>query len=798
MIFGWRNISTDLAWDFPGREGAVFSARPGAWPAGRWWPWLLVFALAAISYLIPLEARYTEAALWHNPDWFFDGQPLLATHDAYHWLAGAKGFEFGAGHPMSEFLRLSGAVSGISPDVLAFWLPMFAGSLVALAVFAWGLCAGRLGAALVAGAYSALAPGFVGRTLLGYYDTDLVTLLFAVLLGLIPAFWLRDCLASPWQIVKEMLSLSARRRGALERRAVPVVLRNSPVPGFWGARRTATLSPAGRADFARRKLAPGWLALLFFSGLLGGWTREWHSFFLYLPRFYAVLLPALILILGPRGGRRILLYGGLCHALALLAPWLALPALACALLVRRSGRPGLLKSSGPAGSLPVYALSALLLFMVVDKSILELLLGSIKSYLKTGGELSGNPTSALDPLVFPAVSGSILEIQNATAADWSIYFHPWLPVVLAGLAGYLLLLFFTPLGVYFLPLFLLALAGFKLGGRMLMFGAPVIGLGLGLPLGWILDYVLKDLRRRSWPGPAGRAMAMAVSALERWSPVRAALALAASLILCAPLAVYVGLMSQGPAISRNQAESFAWLGKNSPADSIIWTWWDWGYAAQYFALRHTIADGARHGGPSLYLPAAVYTTTDPAFAWRVIKYASGRGNVPGDVFDGLGAKDAAGLMAGLASGNSPQLKPGPEKQYITVSFETLRLGYWITSYGNWDFIKKTGRNLLVNTLPQQLDFNLEGGVILPKGLEPIYASTIDVFEEKELLRRDYPREDGRHFLLNRLSGDKLVADDGFYRTLMVQLLVCPKNDPRFSPYFRLVFDNVTSRVYEVQ
>lgn len=33
---------------------------------------------------------------------------LLATHDAYHWVAGAEGFEFGAGHPMSELLRILG------------------------------------------------------------------------------------------------------------------------------------------------------------------------------------------------------------------------------------------------------------------------------------------------------------------------------------------------------------------------------------------------------------------------------------------------------------------------------------------------------------------------------------------------------------------------------------------------------------------------------------------------------------------------------------------------------------------
>lgn len=41
-------------------------------------------------------------------------------------------------------------------------------------------------------------------------------------------------------------------------------------------------------------------------------------------------------------------------------------------------------------------------------------------------------------------------------------------------------------------------------------------------------------------------------------------------------------------------------------------------------------------------------------------------------------------------------------------------------------------------------------------------------------------------------------DEGLYNSLMVQLLMGePQNRPAFSPYFKLVYDNVFARIYEV-
>ena len=54
-----------------------------------------------------------------------------------------------------------------------------------------------------------------------------------------------------------------------------------------------------------------------------------------------------------------------------------------------------------------------------------------------------------------------------------------------------------------------------------------------------------------------------------------------------------------------------------------------------------------------------------------------------------------------------------------------------------------------------------------------------------------------HCLFNRVTGEKLVLDNGLYNSLMVQLLMSSPGDSRFSPYFKLVYDNVFARIYEV-
>lgn len=168
---------------FAGRVDCLVSAdlMPGARPRAsgeslRFWRRGLLLGLLTLALAFAL--RMVEWPCWQNPEYRLGSQWLLATHDAYHWVAGAEGFGLAVGHPMAEMLRIISAALHTYPAAVAFWFPAVLASLVAGIVFAWVWALGSMEAGVAAGLLTSLAPGFLARTLLGYYDTDLVTLFF--------------------------------------------------------------------------------------------------------------------------------------------------------------------------------------------------------------------------------------------------------------------------------------------------------------------------------------------------------------------------------------------------------------------------------------------------------------------------------------------------------------------------------------------------------------------------------------------------------------------------------------------
>ena len=717
--------------------------------------------LALLAFGVAFAMRMLEYPAWQTPEYQLDGEYLLATHDAYHWTAGADGFEFGAGHPMSELVRYVALFTGSTSGAVGFWLPPVMGSLLAVAVFAWAAALGGMEAGLCAGVLASLAPGFLARTLLGYCDTDLVTLLFALVAALGPGLWLAPRLRT----LPEMAVALYRwlRRGRTPAAAVA---------SGAAADADADGDAADGATDADDTLAPRWMAVLLCSGLLGWWSQEWHSMFPYLVRYYALLVPGLVVVFGMRGRRADLLVGGLLYALPALGGW---PGFAGAALLAVGLR-------GPWPFLRALAerrvvhglLWLVVLWLVADAEVFQTMLRSAQSYVKRAGDAVAQPDG--DVLVYPSVAQSIIEVQDLSLAEVLAYFHPWMPAALAGLAGFGVALVARPAALFHLPLAVLAFLSIKLGGRMVMFGAPVMALGICMPVHWLAGLVLRDNFYRT----AGRLLVSAVLLV----------------VLGAPYLEAIPAMTQGPIINRRHAAALKFLRTNTPEDAMIWNWWDWGYSTHHFAHRSTIADGASHGGPSLFVPAAVYASDNPRFARQIIKYAASKGNIPGNVFEGMNNHTADDLMRRLAGRKEP-LVAAQGRQYLVVSFDMLRLGFWITTYGRWDFLAKEGRGYQIASISKPLQFSMENGVVLVQNMDPVYAESIDVLDDTGLQRQMYFRFNGRHFIFNRTTGDKLVIDDDMYNTLMVQLLLSSPEDPRFTPYFRLVFDNVHTRVYEV-
>lgn len=138
--------------------------------------WLHGLFWGLVTLGLAFALRMLEWPCWQNPEYRLGSEWLLATHDAYHWVAGAEGFGHAVGHPMAVMLRGMADLLGTYPAAVAFWFPALLSCFVAVIVYAWVWALGSMEAGVAAGLLTSLAPGFLARTLLGYYDTDLVTL----------------------------------------------------------------------------------------------------------------------------------------------------------------------------------------------------------------------------------------------------------------------------------------------------------------------------------------------------------------------------------------------------------------------------------------------------------------------------------------------------------------------------------------------------------------------------------------------------------------------------------------------
>ena len=884
-MFGWtyRSVFPGIPFFLP--KGMRF-CRTGELAPVRFAEPLLCLVLC---FCLATGVRLLELPFWSDSLFRLGDEFLLATHDAYHWIAGAEGFEFGAGHPMSELVRLIARCFGLSPALAGFWMPPFFGGLLAVAVFFWGWGLGQPHAGLCAGVIASLAPGFLARSMLGFCDTDLVILPFSLLLGLVPGLWLSPWLASLPEVLLPGFAQRGRTPFPNDGSAAPDSLKAVPFSGSDVPRELMVLAaqaPCCPPFFGKEAKEPGLFSyspeemeasalslpavcLLILAGLFGWQMQQWHSLFPYLARYAAVLPLCVIPVLGPVGGRCMLLRGSLCHALPLLmgiAGTFAALLLAVMLrLTRPSGQPDTLPWEEPEKGrnncrkgkrrLPVLVkprltmgaivrdpsvlilLWGLVLYNAFDAAVLQSMLDAFVSYTDKSAQMAITTASAADPLIFPKAGASVVEVQTISLHDLLLSMYPVPLATMLGFAALTLRLVFSPAFLWLLPLPVLALLSPHIGIRMAMFGPPALMLALCLEGGGFLHRGFHSLQmhwlqwRRfcpdSGPKPYGELRCLARRLLRSGPLLRFGVCLGLTVVLLQPLVRGIPEQFKGPALGREHGRGLSYLRENSPESSIIWDWWDWGYAAHHFARRRTIADGARRDGAGLYLSAAVYTTADARLARQIVKYTAFKDNAPKNVFADLSPSEVEQLMRDLADHRKPLVR-AQGRQYLVVSTDLLLIGRWVTLFGSWNFATGQGQAKLMEKLYAELTFLPKTGLVT-NGQASTHAASITVLGPDELELLTYDREQGFHFFFIipplqtefspekvltglgrrfwRLMGDNspgtprgamlLAMDRDFHNTMMVRLLVCAADDPGIAPYFKLVYDGRYARVFEV-
>lgn len=385
----------------------------------------------AVAVVVCAALRLVD--LIHAPEKFFlvDGHRVLATHDAYAWLAGADRVNYKSCSPVAVFLRFLHTATGFNLADIAFWLPMIMTPLVAAPLAwlgaRWRLPEGTVAAGVLAGA----APGFLWRTRLGYFDTDLFALFFPVLICVLLCCWLEGRMRPPW---------------GSDRRLTHGWTLLWPLGMGLISKLYLLLYPQGSAIL---------LAILATAGILG-------------------------LLTASRGGRLLVILGLAIVVLAASGGWIGLASGAGLCLV------GFLRPRcyDWLASHPLFLVLALLVtgaavftFSGVE-SWVSLALRKLAGY---GGWAARGPDD-----LYPAVLDTVVEAKDI---DLRSVFHAiaggWLLLGL-GVCGYAALLWRRPAAWVFLPLLLLGLASLRLGERFTMYGGVVIGLGLGFGLTQIL------------------------------------------------------------------------------------------------------------------------------------------------------------------------------------------------------------------------------------------------------------------------------------------------------------------------
>ena len=149
-------------------------------------PMRIYLGLMILAYIFSIALRYIWVH-WASgfEEFFWNGQLMINTNDGYYWAEGAR--DILAGHhqpndlspvdyPLSMLTALLAKVLPIKFETLILWMPAFFGSLLVVPVMMIAKTLGNDRVGVVAGFIVGIVWSYYNRTMAGYYDTDMLTI----------------------------------------------------------------------------------------------------------------------------------------------------------------------------------------------------------------------------------------------------------------------------------------------------------------------------------------------------------------------------------------------------------------------------------------------------------------------------------------------------------------------------------------------------------------------------------------------------------------------------------------------
>jgi dolichyl-diphosphooligosaccharide--protein glycosyltransferase/undecaprenyl-diphosphooligosaccharide--protein glycosyltransferase len=154
-------------------------------------PWKIVFLLIIVSYIFSLAIRMIWVVQVENQSTFYwNNEIMINTNDGYHFAQGAKdildGKKLFVDSPINSMIsKLTAFYADLLPysfESLILYLPAFLGSLLVIPII---LIARSLNIAYVgfsASLIASIAWSYYNRTMVGYYDTDMLNVVLPFML----------------------------------------------------------------------------------------------------------------------------------------------------------------------------------------------------------------------------------------------------------------------------------------------------------------------------------------------------------------------------------------------------------------------------------------------------------------------------------------------------------------------------------------------------------------------------------------------------------------------------------------
>ncbi len=662
-----------------------------------------------------LGVRMMAAPAWDSPEMRIQDRsgaevPLLATPDAYYWLAGASGKGGAAGQAPSLLLKKIEDSTGMRPEYAAWLLPALLASVLGPLLAIFCRLMGFPLAGIFAGLLATLAPAYYCRTGLGYYDTDMLLLSVALSVAIVLLFLMRE---------------------------------------------------QGRAGFVRAVLLGATIA----------WLQSWHRLLPVCTGLMLLVSYALVLA-RTKGNKSDVLYRLALFACSVFFSWPGF-ALAGFLALVLLSAPGSVRSKLQEKK-TVLAVCGLVLAAVALFSTLRI---EGQAYLERtqSKTVSGQQATTVQALVYPPMTRTIAESGRISFAHLLTLLHPWAGVALAGLCGFIWLARRRPEALLLGPLLLLGLCAPFLGARTAMFAVPAAATGFGVGAEALLGCI-----------------PLFTSQKTLFWAVRGLLAV----LICLPL--LERLPPSEPALSAPHAEALQDLGRQVSADtgSVLWTWWDFGYAASYYSGLHSFADPGRQGPEYVYFLSKVLGTDSLSGAARLMRFSADYDFHPWEELNRRGAEQAQKLVTGMLSGGS--VPSGGVGQYLELSLEGLRLLPVITDFARWNLRtgKPEGSRGVFQVLELPVTIDLESGKIdAPCSGTRLEVGALLLWKNGSQ-ERIYDKTNPLCLVAISDPEEYLLLDRRLFDSNYLQLLL--GNPQQYRKWFRLVVDKAPYvRIYEL-